>query len=164
MRQVIFYVAMSLDGYIARTDGRLDWLEKYNEDYGYKVFLDSIDIIIMGNTTYKQILTFGEFPYKDKKCFVLSRGQGKGDHVKFITDLKKVEKMDGKIWLVGGADLANQFLENKMIDKMIISIMPLILGDGIRLFDKQREIGLELKNSKEFKTGVVQLEFNIKKN
>ncbi len=74
-RKIVLYIAMSLDGYIARDNGDIDWLsmvESHDEDYGYKDFLKSVDTVIMGRRTYDQVLTFWDFPYKDSN----SIGQG----------------------------------------------------------------------------------------
>ena len=72
-KRIILYIAISLDGFIARKDGSVDWLSPYengSEDYGYNEFYKKIRTVIMGNTTYKQVLSFGDFPYKGKDCFV----------------------------------------------------------------------------------------------
>ena len=87
--KIVLYIAKSLDGFIARKNGSVDWLDKFNEtgeDYGYKKFLDTVDTLIMGNTTYKQVLGFGEFPYKGKDCYVFSRKErrNKDDNVTFV--------------------------------------------------------------------------------
>ncbi len=86
-KKVILYIAMSLDGFIARKNGSVDWLDKFNntgEDCGYEKFYDSINAVVMGSSTYKQILGFGEFPYKSKKCFVFSKKIKKGKHVEIV--------------------------------------------------------------------------------
>ena len=105
MKKIVLYVAASLDGFIARDDGSVDWLEKYEksgEDYGYKEFLDSVDTVILGNTTFEQF----KAPYPDKKCFVFSKkNTGKKDNITYVNS-GAAEFIDGlsdnqNIWLVG---------------------------------------------------------------
>jgi len=163
------YIATSIDGFIARKNGSVDWLDKFNspkEDYGYNKFLKSIDTIIMGSTSYEQILTFGEFPYKNKTCYVFtSRNLTEDNNVQFIKQspkqfIKKHQKQAKNIWLLGGSNLANQFLKNNLIDKLIIFIMPTILGEGIRLFqNNNKELQLTLKKSKSYKSGAIELRY-----
>ena len=159
---------MSLDGFIARENGSVDWLDKFNspkEDYGYKKFFDSINTVLMGSSTYKQILGFGEFPYKGKNCFVFSKKIKEGKHVKFVNeDVKNfIENLDPKenqkIWLVGGANLVNQFLKHNLIDEYMLYTMPILLGKGIKLFDTIKELPLVLKRTKSFKSGVIETHY-----
>lgn len=158
---------MTLDGFIASKDGSVGWLDKYSaskEDYGYKAFLDSISTVIMGNTTYKQILGFGEFPYKDKECYVFSRNSKEKDkNVSFVSgDIKKfAEKLDGNIWMLGGAGIFNEFLKHNLVDEFIITVMPELIGGGILLF-KENNKNLELLDTKSFTNGVVQLQYKQK--
>ena len=163
-------MAISLDGFIARKDGSVDWLDKFNnsgEDYGYKKFYDSVDTVVMGGTTFEQ------FPeeYKGKNCYVFSRSKKgkKGNAVyvsgkpeEFLKTLK--DKGSKNIWLVGGADIANQFLKAGLINEFILSIIPTILGEGIRLFnDDNKELSLELKEMKSFDSGLVQISYKVLK-
>ena len=130
---IILDIATSLDGFIARKDGSVEWLspyEKGQEDYGYKDFLKKVGIVIMGNTTYKQVLSFGEFPYRGKDCFVFTRNKEKrkDENVTFVSknardfisqlNLRKNEN----IWLVGGASIIDEFLKLDLIDEFIITI------------------------------------------
>lgn len=113
MRKVILFIASSLDGYIARTSGAVDWLFTVNDDqdYGYVDFLAGVDTILMGRRTYEQVLSFGEFPYKGIQCFVFSRTRGgeRDEYVTFISGniesfVKGLKNGTGKnIWLVGGS-------------------------------------------------------------
>ena len=171
-RKIILYIASSLDGFIARKNGSVDWLDKFNspgEDYGYKDFLLGIDVVIMGNKTYRQVLTFGDFPYKDKKCFVFSPKAGQDENVtfvngevnKFFKSLNSKSKKD--IWLVGGANLIKQFLKYDMIDEFIISVIPVILGEGINLFATSiSELNLTLDNVRKYDSGIVQMSYSKK--
>ena len=170
-RKIVLYIAMSLDGYIARDNGDIDWLsmvEFNNEDYGYKDFLKSVDTVIMGRRTYDQVLTFGDFPYKGKKCYVISRTtRPKDDHVEFWNgDISKliseIQQKDGlNIWLVGGAQIVGEFLSKNLIDEYIISIIPILLGKGILLFrSDMQEIRLQLRRNIAYPSGLVQLSYD----
>jgi len=166
MKKIILYVATSLDGFIARKNGSVDWLTQYEnsgEDYGYKKFLESVRIIILGNTTYKQF----KAPYDDKKCFVFSRtNTGQENNISYVND--DIEKFieglpdDENIWLVGGANITKEFLIRNLIDEFIITIIPVVLGEGISLFENglgQHE--LKLQNIRSYNSGVVQLCYRL---
>ncbi|MDP4147619.1 MAG: dihydrofolate reductase family protein [Bacillota bacterium] len=168
-RKIILYIATSLDGYIARENGDIDWLpEVENQDFGYYEFLRTVDTIVMGKRTYDQVLTFGDFPYIHKKCYVFSSSHtGKDKYVEFINSSAKdfVDKLNeeagGDIWLVGGADLVNSFMKNNLIDELIVSIIPIILGKGIRLFDNNNpETRLQLVESTSYSEGIVQIYYS----
>lgn len=118
-RKVILYIAMSLDGYIARENNDISWLsivENPNEDYGYAKFVQDIDIVIMGRKTYEKVISFGiEFPHKEKKCYVISRTKmGYDENVEYysasletlIADLKSKEGKN--IFVDGGAEVVNE--------------------------------------------------------
>ena len=139
MTKVLVYIASSLDGYIARKDGGIDWLPESSES-SYVAFYKSIDTVIMGKTTYDQVLTFGEYPYKDKKSFVFTRtSENNDDNVEFVSDVEKFVE-DGfpgagdNIWLVGGAKIIESFLKLGIVDEIITTIIPVLLGKGISLF------------------------------
>ena len=162
MKKVILYVATSLDGFIARKNGSVDWLAKYEnteEDYGYKEFLEPVGTVVLGNTTYKQF----KAPYPNKKCFVFSRKKsGKESNITFVNsdvkDFLNDLNDDENIWLVGGADIVKEFLKNNLIDEFIITIIPTVLGEGISLFSEgSGEHKLKLQNIKTFDSGVAQL-------
>ena len=166
---IILYIAASLDGFIARKDGSIDWLspyEKGEEDYGYNDFYKKIGTVIMGNNTYKQVLSFGEFPYKGRDCFVFTRNKDKrkDEYVTYVSKSAKdfishLNLRDNKnIWLVGGASIIDEFLKSDLIDEFIITIIPILLGDGIPLFKgKSNEKKLKLINEKTFDSGLMQL-------
>ena len=170
-RKVVLYIAESLDGFIAKEDNDISWLsivEKTNEDYGYNDFVNTIDTVIMGRKTYEKVLSFGiEFPHKFKKCYVLSRTlEGTNENVQFydgnINGLIKILKSEsGKsIFVDGGAEVVREFRNENLIDEYIISIIPVLLGKGIRLFkDADMENKLKLIESKVFDSGLVQLRY-----
>lgn len=164
MRKIVLFIATSLDGYIARPDGRVDWLFT-GHDYGYRAFYDTIDATLMGHNTYKQILGFGSFPYPDKRNYVFTKGDAarlsnvtiiKSNAVEFIRQLKAQPGKD--IWLVGGCQLNDLLLTHDLIDKVILSIHPIILGKGIPLFSEGlNELKLNLINTQAWENGLVQL-------
>lgn len=169
-RKVILYIAESLDGFIARKNGSVDWLTPYEssgEDYGYKEFYDSIGTIIMGSTTYKQ---FGEY-HRDKLCFVFSSSiKGREGNVTFVNrDIREfIEKLNSEnnknIWLVGGGSMIDGFLKHGLIDEFIISIIPTLLGDGIPLFKGGNvESQLKLLKVKSYDSGLVQVHYERKR-
>ncbi len=157
MTKILVYIASSLDGYVARENGDIDWLPKINES-GYDAFYKSVDTVIMGKTTYDQVLTFGEYPYKDKKSFVFTRStnQNKDENAEFVSDVEKFVK-DGfpnageNIWLVGGAQLISSFLKQGVVDEIIISLIPVLLGKGIPLFKNiESETKLEFVKTEKY--------------
>lgn len=175
LKKVILYSAMSLDGFIARENGDVSWLDEVahpeGEDYGYHQFYDGVDITIMGNNTYNQVKSFGvEFPYKATTNYVFtSQKQLKDnqdvkyistDHIEFVQDLKK---QGGKnIWLIGGGALNNFFLINDLIDEMILHTMPVVLGAGIPLFGKfENTAPIELLGHRAFEGGVVEQRYRF---
>ncbi len=170
MRKIILFIASSLDGYIARESGEIDWLFT-DQDYGYTEFYAQVDTLIMGNKTYQQILGFGEYTYKDKEVFVFSRTKSEqadnnakfvnNDWLNFIKTLR--QSHGGDIWLVGGAQLIHLFLQHAFIDELILSIHPIILGSGIPLIvnDVNLETKLKLQRVKSFDTGLVQISYSL---
>lgn len=168
-RQVILYIAMSLDGYIAQGEDNLDFLsvvERPGEDYGYHEFLQSIDTVIWGRKTYDKILSFGiEFPHKDKKCYVLSQTrQGADENVAFYngdlqTLIATLRNQPGKhIYCDGGAGVVAELLKHALIDRLGISIIPHLVGQGVRLFkDNLPEQALKFKKCISFPSGLVQV-------
>ena len=145
MRKVVLYIAQSLDGYIATKEDSLDWLFSVESegDNGYGEFISDVETILIGKRTYDWVMQQekGNFPYKDKECFVFSRSANEDTaYVKFINeDIKAftnhLKNSEGKnIWMIGGGDLLYTFLEEKLIDEMIVTIAPRVIGDGIPLF------------------------------
>ena len=156
MTKIIVYIASSLDGYIARENGSIDWLPESTES-SYDVFYKSVDTVIMGKTTYDQVLTFGEYPYKDKKSFVFTRtDQNKDGNVEFLSDIDKFvkESFSGageNIWLVGGAQINSSFLKQGVVDEIIITVIPVLLGKGIPLFKNiENQAKLELIKTEKY--------------
>lgn len=175
MRAIKLYIATSLDHYIARPNGSVDWLESFpnpdGNDYGYQNFLASIDTTLMGHNTYKEILGFDiPFPYLDKKNYVFTRSHDvvkaafvefvNKDIISFIQSLKQQAGKD--IWLIGGGQLNTILLNADLIDEMIITIVPIILGEGIPLFAPgTKECIFQLIHSQAFPSGMVQMSYKL---
>jgi len=164
----LVYVASSLDGYVARENGEIDWLPETTES-GYDAFYKSVDTVIIGKTTYDQVLTFGEYPYKDKKSFVFTRTcQSSDENTKFVSDVEKFVKegfpgTGENIWLVGGAQIIASFLKQGAVDEIIISLIPVLLGKGIPLFKNiENEIKLELIKTEKYDR-LVDLHYKVLK-
>lgn len=166
MRKVRLYIATSLDGYIARTDHGLDWLPQGSpdQDYGYADFLAGIDILVMGRKTWEQVKSFGEWPYGQKKSYVLSRKlkELKDEHVSLVTEpvpqfISNLKKQTGKdIWLLGGGEIVKEFLAYDLIDTFEIFVVPILLGAGLPLFPAGfPERKLMLAGSKQFDSGLM---------
>ena len=168
MREIVLFIASSLDGFIAKSDGSVDWLFT-DKDYGYNEFFASVDTVIMGRKTYTQILQFGAYPYEGTQGFVLTRTSTaeRNENVTFIREdipalIDTLRQSSGKnIWLVGGAEIIQIFFQYKWIDRVILSIHPVILGNGIPLFlpTKGAPQWLKLQEVQNFESGLVQLSY-----
>ena len=173
MRKVKLFIASSLDCYIAREDGRIDWLFT-DADYGYTKFYDSIDTIIVGRKSYDQSLTLDEYPYKGKKVYVFTRKKVRKNNNEqdveyidtniqdFVTSL--TQSIGKDIWLLGGGEIASVLLNAGLVDEIILSIHPISLGRGIPLLRNiQKEVNLKLENSLSFDSGLTQLYYKVLK-
>ena len=175
MRKVVIYIAASANGFIAKEDGDVGWLDEIphpeNEDYGYTKFYDSIDTTLMGNNTYREVLGFDvPFPYKDKKNYVFTKDESltKDDNVEYVSGdiaafVKELKSEPGKdIWLVGGG-LVNSLLTNSgLVDELILHLMPYAFGKGIPIFAADLEdTPLLLTDSQVYSSGVVELKYRF---
>lgn len=177
MRKTKLYIALSLNGKIAKLDGSVDWLESIPNpdkiDHGYSNFYNSIDTTIQGNNTYKQILSWGiDFPYSDKKNYVFTSNNKlvNTKYVDFVSEnhidfIKKLKKEKGKdIWIVGGGRLNTILLNENLIDEIQVFVMPIVLNDGIELFESiPKETKLKLIESKSYSTGAVEIKYKVEK-
>lgn len=176
---ITIHMVASVDGFIAKADGDISWMQSGDHypngieltEADIKAFLDRIDCYVMGSKTYEHALELG-WPYGDVPVKVLTSR-------KLITDKKTVEFYSGdirhfvhhvlkphysNIWMVGGAAVAKEFIRLELADEMVISIMPVILGDGLLFFDYVgTERRLHLKDVKAYKDGMVELIYEIKK-
>jgi dihydrofolate reductase len=172
-RQVMLFIAMSLDGYIAKPNDDLSFLsivEKEGEDYGYAEFTANIDTLIVGRKTYDYVLKeIGATHYDNgqRDVYVITRTErpsvGRTNfYTGSLTELvKRLKSENGKnIYCDGGAEIVNELLKNDLIDEMIISVIPILVGNGTRLFkDGRPEQKLKLVNVKTFDTGLTQLHY-----
>jgi dihydrofolate reductase len=174
--RVKLYIACSLDGFIAREDGSIDWLTEYENnpetDYGYSEFYASIGTVLMGRKTYEQVLSFGDWPYAEKRTCVFT-GQkeplSREKRVEFVSDnvgefMRRLKgNTDEDIWLVGGSQLIRAFLEEDLVEDLIVFIVPVILGSGIPLFDRiGKEIKLRTVSIEKYENGLVKMESQVR--
>ncbi len=170
-------MAMSLDGFVARSDHRLDWLDKQptkDEDHGFTAFQDSVDVIVMGSGSYRTVRGVGAWPYT-KPVVVLSCSMTADD---IPNDLReKVEVSDktptelmksfdargfSRVYVDGGAIICS-FLKAGLIEDMRITLIPILIGEGIRIFgETQGDVDLELVSVSSFPSGLVDLEYRLK--
>ena len=181
--RVIIHMAASLDGFIARKDGSVDWLETSDEFAGgdslepdfVEAFLKTIDCYVMGSRTYETALNFETkglgWAYGDKPTFVLtSRDLPRTrDTVKFYSgDLsqfvnERLRPTFKSIWFVGGGAVAGECLRLGLADEIRYSIVPILIGDGISFFEKlDKDVALHLAEIKAYKNGIVELRYEVR--
>ncbi len=177
MRILSLYIATSLDGYIAKPNEDLSFLklvEKEGEDYGYAEFTATIDTIILGRKTYDWVLReigISHYDNGDRNVYVITRNErpsvGKTTfYTGNLTELiQRLKKENGKnIYCDGGAEIINELLQSDLIDEFIISVIPVLVGNGTRLFKEGRpEQQLELVNTRKFDTGLIQVHYRRKR-
>lgn len=170
------FIAASLDGFIARKDGSIDWLLGYNdesgEQYGFKNFLSSIDYIIMGRNTFELISSFQEWPYGDKKVIVLSskyprefveiNKKAQGTSLSASEVLSELKKKGANKFYIDGGKCIQSFISEGLISKIIITKIPVLLGSGIPLFGSlTKDIKLKHIETKTFPDGLVQTTYEL---
>ncbi|MDA0525077.1 dihydrofolate reductase family protein [Methanococcoides alaskense] len=171
VQKKILYIAMSLDGYIATKSGSVDWLIDIPGYDFYDTFIKDIGAVVMGRKSYEMILSFGiEWPYKFARSYVLTHSNKfeDTDLVKFtnIPVKELVEELSSEtekdIWVLGGGEVVREFLESKLIDEIIIGVMPILLGEGIPLFrEGAYKTQLKLLDVKQYEKGMVQLHYEM---
>jgi dihydrofolate reductase len=164
------YIAVSLDGYVATPDGGVEWLDAYQaEDFGYDEFFTTIDTIVMGRSTYEQVLGFETWPYVGKRSVVVTSRpltdapddthafHGSPDEL-----VQQLGQDDAAVWIMGGAKLIQAFLNLDAIAMMELFVMPVLLGDGVRLFEPMRgPRRLSLASAQSYPSGVVKLTYSL---
>jgi dihydrofolate reductase len=165
------YIAMSLDGFIARANGGLDWLgtvQRAGEDYGYQKFFDTVDTLIVGRNTYDTALGFDAWPYAGKRCIVMThRGCDSRHGEEFFAGspgelVMRLSNSPAAHAYVDGGVIIQQFLTAGLIDELTLSVLPILLGEGVRLFgETDRDIPLRLSGTKAFESGLVQLQYGV---
>ncbi len=174
--KISVYIAVSLDGFIARKNGDLDWLpagEEGGEDFGYAEFMSTIDHVVMGRNTFEKVLTFGGWHY-DKKVIVLTSRDltlppelaDKKVEALRLSPRELIHEMDRRgakhIYLDGGVTI-QRFLRVSLVDEMTITTIPILLGEGLPLFGNlEEDVKLELVKSQSFKNGFVQNKYKIR--
>ena len=172
MRKISLFIAMSLDGYIADSTGSVDWLQGQGdgEDIDtYSEFIKDIDTILMGWNTYHQIVTElspDEWIYRDFISYVITHNERtSSEKIRFVNRdpvdlLKSLKKENGRnIWICGGANLVRQLVNQDFIDCYHITVVPTLLGSGVRLFENaKQEIKLKLLNIRSY-NGMTELNY-----
>lgn len=175
-RKIIVYIATSADGFIARPDGSVDWLERpdVEEHYQAAAFFNSIDTVFWGRKTYDFALGHGGVNFGGMKMtnYVFSSHppQEDPDDVIFVREpvpdfATRLRKEEGKdIWMMGGAEIIRSFLDIGEIDEFIIHVIPVMIGEGIPLAaPNRRNIELELIDERKFPDGVVKLHYRVRR-
>src|SRR3954452_18491896 len=180
--RVTIHMAASLDGFIARKDGSVDWLETSDEFAGgetmdpeyVEAFLKTIDCYVMGSRTYETALGFEAkgfgWAYGDNATFVLTRRElprtrntvefYSGDLTEFVNG--RLRPSFRSIWFVGGGAVSGECLRLGLVDEVFYSILPILIGDGIPFFDKlDRDVALHLSEVKTYKSGTVALRYEV---
>jgi len=181
--RVTIHMAASLDGFIARKDGRVDWLETSDEfaggdtmDPGFvEAFLKTIDCYVMGSKTYETAVRFEAkglgWAYGDKPTFVLTSRElprtrdtvefYSGDLAQFVNG--RLRPTFRSIWFVGGGAVSGECLRLGLADEVYYSILPILIGDGIRFFENlDKDVGLHLAGVKAYKSGTVELHYEVR--
>lgn len=167
MRDVSYFVACSLDGFIARMDDSFDWLFT-DDDYGFAEFYRSVDCVVMGRKTFDASLGFVEYPYPGRRAYVFSRRDGESpiaeaqfvseDPARFVKKLK--QEPGGRIWVVGGGAIAAALLQAGLVDEMVLTIHAITLGQGVPLFERH---GVETRwgvfSTRTYQNGLVQVTY-----
>ena len=170
MRKTVVYIATSADGYIARTDGDVGWLDRPRpkDNYGMGAFYKSVDTVLMGRKTYDFALRFGQECYPGKKNYIFSRTthESRSTKVEFVSEevgeFAARLRRSKEIWLVGGGELIAAFLDVGQIDEFITHVVPVFIGEGIPLIQPQhRSILLKLISAKPYADGVVRLHYSV---
>ena len=175
MIAVAVYIAASLDGYIATPDGGVDWLTGSGaedgdggDDYGYQEFYDSVDALLVGSTTYEQVIGWGDWPYPGKPCWVFSSRDLPLERPELIlakngprSALEEIAARGLKrAWLIGGGKLIGSFRAEGLVTEYVVTVIPTILGDGIPLFPSPGPTDkLTLTESKSYPNGFVQVSY-----
>jgi len=173
-RKVIVHIGTSADGYIARTDGDLEWLTsrpKPEGFYGMSAFMRSIDTKLLGRKTYDMSLRMGAKFDSKSRTIVFSRHSPPADApsgVEFVNGaigpfVSRLREHPGKdIWLMGGGEIIASFLAAQAIDEFVISVVPIFIGDGIPLIARRHlHVPLSLRSTERFEDGVVQLRYVV---
>ena len=175
--KVSVFIATSIDGFIARKDGDIDWLSdgsqnKSDEDYGYQEFIDTVDVLVMGRNSYEKVLSFGEWPYSEIKVVVLrSRMQKVPANNDASIEFKscspselvsELRKTGAKHLYIDGGRTIQGFLKEGLVQDVIITRIPVLLGEGISLFGPlDSDIKLKHIVTNQYENGFVQSKYEV---
>lgn len=171
MAEVVYYVASSVDGFLAPDDGSLDWLAPFSasgDDHGYAAFYSSVDALVAGSRTYEQMLALGGWPHADRPTTVMSARSLPVEAANItLSHSEPHEVVDAlaasgyqRIWLMGGGALAGSFEKAGLIDEYVISYVPVLLGSGRGLFAGCADVrSLALVAQQRFSDGIVQCRY-----
>ena len=169
MPLIRLYLAQSVDGYIARPDGAIDWLRPFDDvDYGYTAFIREIGTVVMGRASYEMARSFGEWPYQTMRSLVVTStpladapptvARVGGDIARLVTALRAAGDKD--VWIMGGAQTINAFLRAEAVDRIDLFTLPILLGGGIRLFEDARpETNFRLLSTQSYDKGLARLSY-----
>ena len=172
MRKVVVYIAASLDGFIAAPGDDLSFLnlvQSQDEDYGYSDFMQNVGTVVMGRRTYEWVMKqVPEFPHAHIESYIISGKGTSAGNLNFYSGnvpglIQTLQSQPGKnIFVDGGSVLINSLLKAQCIDQVIVSVIPVLLGNGIRLFEAGNPMSLlKLESSKSFPSGLVQLSYSV---
>jgi len=161
------FIATSLDGFIARLDGRIDWLGPFHdEDHGYGAFFASVDTLVIGRGTYETVLGFIAWPYGDKRVIVCTTRPASPAHGEELWSgpvralAERLDREGARRVYIDGGELIRGFLGEGLVDELTIDVVPLVLGAGRPLFGSGLpELPLKLLEAKSFPSGLVQLRY-----
>jgi len=164
----VYGCAVSLDGFIADSEGRVGWLDRFHGNYGGDYFKRS-DVLVMGRITYEQGIELGWRGEKKKRVFVLSRTRAEGPYADefwsgSVAALAERIRKGGAsyVWMMGGGLTASSFVEARALTNLSLTVMPVVLGSGVKLFGPlSRPLSLTLARSKSFPDGVTTLDYEV---
>jgi dihydrofolate reductase len=172
VRKIIAYLAVSADGFIARPNGAVEWLDRFGKagDYGMGRFYRSIDTVLMGRKTWQVGRRLGQASYPGKTNYVFTRRPRRAHppitfvHRPLRAFLRKLRTEPGRdVWLVGGAELFGAVLDAKQLDELILHVVPTLIGKGIPLFGpRHRNVPLRLVDHRAYRDGVVRLHYAVR--
>ncbi|UYZ59067.1 dihydrofolate reductase family protein [Hymenobacter latericus] len=173
MPEVVLYIAASLDGYIAAEDGSVDFLKPYEQagqDYGYAEFVKSLKAVVMGSRTYEQVLGFNlpEWPYQNLDTYVCTKRTlptSADPRIWLwpdsVSQLAQQLPNEGRTWLVGGGALIDSFNAAGLIDRLLLAVIPVFLGKGVKLLHQPPPQTLLLENVTRYDNGVLMLDYRL---
>ena len=174
MPRTVYYVAVSIDGFIADKDGGVGWLEPYNSpDLGYESFLERVGAVVIGRSTYEQMQTFGPWPYEGRSGLIVTRRPlpNPPPLVRAVTvaelpsALAKLRiESSRNVWIVGGGQTARECLSSGLVDELELYVIPTLLGAGIPLLSLgTTHIPLRLLETHSFPNGITKLRYKVQR-